>query len=77
MDKELLRKIAKRIKKLRKSKNYTQDDLSALSNIARSTIGNLETAQNDIVLSKLKKITDALEITLSEFFDFEENENSK
>lgn len=72
MNKQLLQKLAKRIKELRKVKNYTQDDLAAQSGVARSTIGNLETAQNDIVLSKLNKIAEALDVTLSELFDFKE-----
>ncbi len=70
MNKILLQKLAKRIKELRKLNNLTQDDLSANSGIARSTIGNLETAQNDIVLSKLEKIAEALNIELWELLKF-------
>ncbi len=70
MDKHLLKKLAKRIKELRKANGYSQDDLSVYSGIARSTIGNLETAQNDIVLSKLNKIAKAFNVTLSELLNF-------
>ena len=70
MDKQLLQKLAARIKELRKLKNYTQDDLSALSNIARSTIGNIETASNDITFSKLNQLAKAFDISLSEFLNF-------
>lgn len=70
MDKHLLKKLAKRIKELRKTNGYSQDDLSVYSGIARSTIGNLETAQNDIVLSKLNKIAKAFNVTLSELLNF-------
>ena len=59
MDKVLLKKLAKKIKELRKINGFSQDDLAVYSGIARSTIGNLETAQNDIVLSKLNKIAKA------------------
>ena len=70
MDKHLLRKLANRIKELRKQYDFTQDDLSAYSNIARSTLGNIETASNDITLSKLNKIAKAFNMSLSEFLNF-------
>lgn len=70
MDKQLLRKLANRIKELRKANGYTQDDLSACANIARSTIGNIETASNDITFSKLNQLATAFNMTLSEFLNF-------
>ena len=70
MDEVLLRKLAKRIKELRKQNNFSQDELSFRSNIARSTLGNIETAKNDVVLSKLNKIVKAFGISLSELLDF-------
>ncbi|MCM1010454.1 MAG: helix-turn-helix domain-containing protein [Fusobacterium sp.] len=70
MDKELLRKLANRIKELRKEKGFTQDDLSYRSNIARSTLGNIETAKNDVVFTKVKQLADAFELSLSEFLNF-------
>ena len=70
MDKQLLKKLALRIKELRKIKGYTQDDLSVLSNIARSTLGNIETASNDITFSKLNQLSKAFDMSLSEFLNF-------
>lgn len=70
MDKELLRKLANRIKELRKEKGFTQDDLSYHSNIPRSTLGNIETAKNDVVFTKVKQLADAFELSLSEFLNF-------
>lgn len=70
MDEVLLRKLAKRIKELRKQNNFSQDELSFRSNIARSTLGNIKTAKNDVVLSKLNKIAKAFGISLSELLDF-------
>ena len=67
MDKVLLRKLAKRIKELRKERGFTQDELSYRSNIARSTLGNIETAKNDVVFTKVKQLADAFELSLSEF----------
>lgn len=70
MDKVLLKKLARRIKELRKANGLTQDDLAVASRIARSTISNLEAVQNDIVLSKLNKIAKALKVSLSELLKF-------
>ena len=70
MDKVLLQKLANRIKELRKLYNYTQDDLADLAQIARSTLGNIETAQNDVTFSKLSKIAKAFNLTLAEFLNF-------
>ena len=70
MDKQLLRKLAKRVKELRKLNGYTQDDLSAMSNIARSTLGNIESASNDITFSKINKLAKAFNMSLAEFLNF-------
>lgn len=70
MDKQLLSNLAKRIKELRKINGYTQDDLSAYSGIARSTLGNIETASNDITFSKVKQLANAFNMELSEFLNF-------
>ena len=70
MDKVLLQKLAYRIKELRKLHKYTQDDLADFAQIARSTLGNIETAQNDVTFSKLNKIAKAFNLTLAEFLNF-------
>ena len=70
MDKCLLKKLAKRIKELRKANNYTQDELSFRAKIGRSTLGNIETAQNDITFTKVNKIAKAFNLSLSEFLNF-------
>lgn len=70
MDKELLDKLAIRIKELRKMNGFTQDDLAYRAGIGRSTLGNIETAQNDITFSKINKIAKAFNMTLSEFLNF-------
>ncbi len=70
MDKELIGKFAKRVKELRKQKGFTQDEFSHRANIYRSTLGNIETAKNDITLSKINQIAKAFEISLSELLNF-------
>ncbi len=70
MNKPLLRKLAKRIKNLRDEKDYTQDDLAALADIPRSTLGNIEAVNNDVTVSKVNKIAEAFEMSLSDFLNF-------
>lgn len=70
MNKVLIRKLATRIKELRKTYNFTQDDLADRANIARSTLGNIESAKNDITFTKLNQLANAFEISLSEFLNF-------
>ena len=70
MDKPLLKKLAKRIKELRKIHNFTQDELAFRANIGRSTLGNIETAQNDVTFSKVNKIAQAFDLSLSDFLNF-------
>ena len=70
MDKKLLENLAFRIKELRKINNITQDELSFKANIARSTLGNIETAQNDVTFTKVNQIAKAFNLSLSEFLNF-------
>lgn len=70
MNKVLLQKLAKRIKELRGLKGLTQDDLSYLSGIPRSTLGNIETAKNDLTFTKVAQLAKAFQLSLSEFLNF-------
>lgn len=70
MDKSLLEKLAKRIKELRKKNGFTQDELAFRANIERSTLGNIETAQNDVTLTKGNQIAKAFDLTISDLLKF-------
>jgi len=72
MDREYLQKFANNLKKIRKAKGITQDDLGAIDGISRSTIGMVETAKTDITLSKIKIIADALGVLPKELLDFQD-----
>ena len=64
MDKTSLTKLANRIKELRKKYKYTQDELSFKAGIERSTLGNIETVQNDVTFTKVCKIAKAFDLSL-------------
>ncbi len=70
MDKLFIEKVGNRIKSLRKEKGLKQDDLTC-DEVSRSTIGMIETARNDITLSKIKKIAEALEVEPYELLKFD------
>lgn len=70
MDKSLLEKLAKRIKELRKKNGFTQGELAFRANIERSTLGNIETAQNDVTLTKVNQIAKAFDLTISDLLKF-------
>lgn len=71
MDKSFVKKVGKNIKKLREAKGLTQVELAVDANIASSTIGMIETAQNDMTLSKINAIAKALEIDAYKLLKFD------
>lgn len=70
MDKHFIKKVGKRIKFLREEKNLSQEALACDANVSRSTISMIETAQNDITLTKIKKIAVALGVEPFELLKF-------
>ena len=71
MNIEYLQKFAKNLKRIRKAKKLTQDDLAVSDEISRSTIGMIETVQTDLTVSKVKIIADAMGVHPKELFDFD------
>lgn len=71
MDKEYLQKFAKNLKKIRKQKGLTQDDLAVSDKISRSMISLIEIAKTDVTVSKVKLIADTLKVKPKDLFDFD------
>jgi transcriptional regulator with XRE-family HTH domain len=63
--------IGFRIRELRKSRKYTINALAENIGIRRESLSNLERNVNAPSLQTLKKICDELNVTLAEFFSFE------
>ena len=70
MNKEYLSYLGKNIKKIRKEKNLTQDDIG-VNGVSRSMISLLEIAGTDVTVTKLKIIADNLGVKVKSLFDFE------
>lgn len=61
-------KIGKRIREIRVEKGYSQEKLALLSELDRTYIPSIENGKRNISIVVLNRITDALEIQLSDFF---------
>ena len=68
---EYLQKFAKNLKRIRKQKGMTQDDLAVSEQISRSMISLIEIAKTDLTVSKVKIIADTLKVHPKELFDFD------
>lgn len=63
--------IGERIAQLRKAKKLSQQKFSYEAEIERSYLTHVEKGRKNISIETLIKITDALEISLKEFFNHE------
>ncbi len=63
-------KVGKRIKELRNKLGISQEELGFRSGVHRTYIASLEVGKRNVSISTLEKIVAALNISLSEFFDF-------
>lgn len=69
-------KIANRIKTLRKSKGWTQEDLALNSGVSQSTLSEVESSKAFITIPTLEKLCIALGITTEQFFDYKNGYNT-
>lgn len=59
-----------KIRELRLQKRLTQEELAERAGITRTTICNIENGvQDDIKVKNLKRIADALEVSLAELIE--------
>jgi transcriptional regulator with XRE-family HTH domain len=63
-------KVGNRIKELRNKLGISQEELGFRSGVHRTYIASLEVGKRNVSIATLEKIVIALEVTLSEFFDF-------
>lgn len=70
--KETLRKFGKKVRKLRREKQLSQEQLAFKAEFHRTYIGMVERAERNITLLNIEKIATALETTLPNLLDFSE-----
>ena len=61
-----------RIKELRKSRGWAQQDLASRAGLSRSYLSELETGSKPINVPRLSRIADVLGVELIELFDLSE-----
>ena len=69
---ELTLKVGARIRQLRKQKGYTKEQLAFESNMHPAQIGHIERGTQSSTVDTLEKIINALDISIQDFFSFEE-----
>ena len=74
MNKPFLEKLAKNLKRLRKERKLTQDDIG-VNGVSRAMISLIELAKTDVTVTKLKIIADNLGIEVKDLFDFNHQQN--
>ena len=63
-------KVGKRIKELRNKLGISQEELAFRSEIHRTYIASLEVGKRNVSIETLEKVVNALEVSMSDFFDF-------
>jgi len=69
---ELQINIGIRIKLLRESKGVSQQDLAAICNFEKGNMSRLEAGRTNPTISTLYKISQALEVKITDLLDFEQ-----
>lgn len=63
-----------RVRKLRKSKGLSQEELGYKANLHRTYIGMIERAEKNVTLTSISKIASAFNISISELMEFGDGE---
>lgn len=69
-DEEGLKLLAQRLKQLRSEKKITQEELAYRSELTLSQIARIETVKINPTVSTMIQIAKALDVSLSELFDY-------
>lgn len=68
--------VGQRIKELRERSGFTQNKLAEWSGVSQSHLRRVELGQQDITIGQLQLVCDGLGITLVEFFDIGEKQET-
>jgi len=68
----ILRQIGQRIKSVREMKGISQQVLAAKCNFEKSNLSRIEAGRTNFTVNTLFKISQALEVKLTDLIDFEE-----
>lgn len=68
MSKEILIKFGKKIREERLKQGLSQEQLASKTGVHRTYIGMIERAEKNITLENIKKVADALGISIKNLF---------
>ncbi len=75
MKQKILIKFGERVRKTRKEKELSQEQLAFKANLHRTYIGMIERAEKNITLSNIEKIANALEVNINDLLsDYDKKE---
>lgn len=77
MNTDLLKEFGLHLRKLRLDRKMSQIELAYKGKFDRNYIGMLERGERNPSLKNLKRLAQALDITLIELVNFEKNDNRK
>jgi len=66
---EILISFGEKVRKFRKEKEMSQEDLSFKANLHRTYIGMIERAEKNITLTNIEKIANALNVEIKQLFE--------
>ena len=69
-DEEGLKKLAEKLKEVRKKQGFTQEELAYQSELTLSQIARIETMKINPTVSTMFRIARTLDVPVSELFDF-------
>ena len=64
----VLKKFGETIRRLRKERNLSQEELADRAELHRTYIGMIERAEKNITLINIEKLAKALDVEISELF---------
>jgi transcriptional regulator with XRE-family HTH domain len=67
-DPKFLSNLGARIKDIRRNKNITQNDLAIKCEFEKASMSRIESGKTNVTVLTLRKISQALEVEISEFF---------
>ena len=68
---EIQKKVGERVRKLRKRKEISQEELAHRAGLHRTYIGMIERAEKNITFLNIEKIANALDVAIKEIFEEE------
>lgn len=66
---KILISFGKKVRKFRKEKGFSQEQLAFKADLHRTYIGMIERAEKNITLINIEKIANALEVEISQLFE--------